>query len=260
MIAGSLTLVLLGDPVAHSRSPALHQAALAAVGIAGTYQARQVDEAGMEGALAELRRGELHGANVTMPHKRLAARLADRRHPLAERARAVNTLVATGGSVTGYLTDVAGVRYAWERAGLPDTVALVLGAGGAAAAALLAVEGRPLAVAARDRGRAVRLVDQLEVAASVLGWGEALPGAVVVNATPLGMGGETLPPQLLEGATGLLDMTYGADLTPAVRDARAAGVPVADGHDMLLGQAMASFELWTGMAAPEEAMRRALGA
>ncbi len=84
------------------------------------------------------------------------------------------------------------------------------------------------------------------------------PGAVVVNATPIGMKGESLPEEVVSAGSGLLDMAYGSDPTPAVLLARRLGLPVADGPDMLLAQAAASFTIWTGVDAPLEAMRSAL--
>ena len=81
----------------------------------------------------------------------------------------------------------------------------------------------------------------------------------MVNATPIGMAGEALPAPVLAAAVGLLDMAYGSGVTPAATTMLERGLPVAHGTDMLLGQAMASFELWTGRAAPEKAMRKALG-
>ncbi len=254
-----MILVLLGDPVAHSRSPAIQQAALDQLGIPGSYTARRVDAAGMCRAVAKLRNGGLDGANVTMPHKRLAAELADRLDPVAARAGAVNTLVPGDGEVAGHLTDVEGVRYAWRRAGLPgDAPALVLGAGGAAAAALLAREGHELYLSARRTDAAEALVARLAVEARVVPWERPVPDAVVVNATPLGMKGESLPDGLLAVAGGLVDLVYGGSESPAARAARAGGRRVATGLEMLLGQALASFELWTGVAAPEAVMRAAL--
>ncbi len=254
-----MRLVLLGDPVAHSRSPAIHQAALDHLGIPGRYEARRVDGAGLAGAVAELRAGTLDGANVTMPHKAAAAALADRSTGDARRAGAVNTLSVAAGEVRGALTDVGGVRRAWQWAGLPDDVpVLVLGAGGAAGAALLALEGRAPAVSARRPDAAAALAARIGVAAEVVGWGEARPGRVVVNATPLGMGGEPLPAGVLDGALGLFDMAYGAEPTPAVAAFRAAGRPAADGLDMLVAQAAESFTIWTGEPAPVEVMRAAL--
>lgn len=216
-----------------------------------------MDAGGFAAAVLELRRGRLHGINVTMPHKLLAAEACDELTAVAARAGSVNTLWMSDGKLWGDSTDVAGIRAAWEP--LPLGPALVLGSGGAAAAALLALEGRPLRVAARRRDRAAELVDRTEVDALVIDWdGLGANGEVVVNATPLGMHGEQLPAGVLDGATGLFEMPYGAGETPAVRTARAAGLPVVDGTEMLLHQAAASFRLWTASDPSLEAMREVL--
>jgi len=254
-------LAVLGDPVAHSLSPLLHRAALEATGIPGEYEARRVDAAGMAEAVDAIRRGDLDGANVTMPHKALALELADEADDTARRAGAVNTLVRVTGRVVGHNTDVVGVRTAWRWGGLPTTgPVIVLGAGGAAAAAVLALAHRDIIVAARRPEEAQALLDRLGVDGTVRGLDVTGRGAVVVNATPLGMRGEELPGPILEEAVGLFDMAYGAVPTPAVRRAASAGIPVVAGPVMLLGQAMASFRLWTGRRAPEAAMRQALAA
>lgn len=255
-----MKLVVLGDPVAHSLSPVLHRAALASVGLRGTYEARRVDASGMEEAVAELRTGAVDGANVTMPHKRLAASLADRCAAAAARAGAVNTLVRVGAEIIGHNTDIAGIRHAAAARDLPEGPVLVLGAGGAAAAALLAFEGRPLGVSARRPDQAAALIDDIRIEAEVVPWGEPRPGFLLVNATALGMEGETLPYDDITSHSGLLDMPYAAGPTPASTVMRAAGRPVADGPDMLLGQAVGAFRLWTGMRPDEHAMRLALEA
>ena len=127
-----MRLAVLGDPVSHSLSPAIHTAALSAAGIAGDYTARRVDADGMRRAVAEIRDGDLFGANVTMPHKGLAAELADRLEPRAMRARSVNTLWSEERSVLGDSTDIDGVITAWRWAGLPENApVLILGSGGA---------------------------------------------------------------------------------------------------------------------------------
>ena len=256
-----MRLVLLGDPVDHSLSPIIQRAALAAAGISGSYEARRVDETGLRAALAEISQGHLDGANVTMPHKRRACELADELTDDARRAGAVNTLLRDPAGVMGANTDIVGVRVAWQEAGLPGAgPVLVLGAGGAAAAALLALCHHSLAVSARNRTAAAALLDSLGLRGDVVEWGSpAGDGAVVVNATPLGMGGEALPPRTLEGATGLFDMAYGGGVTPAGRWARGQGVPTAEGLDMLVAQAAASFRLWTGQEASPPAMRGAVG-
>ncbi len=252
-----IRLVLLGDPVVHSLSPVIHSAGLVAVGIAGIYTARRVDAEGFLSACEDLRSGRLDGANVTMPHKRLAADRVDQVSAEAERSGSVNTIVAREGVLTGHNTDVAGVRAVWVEHGLPaDAPVLILGAGGAAAAAVVALEDRDLVVSARRPSAAEALLGGLP--GGTVGWGSGVEGAVVVNATPLGMLAEPLPSAVLSGAAGLLDMAYGSSVTPAVRAARAAGLPTAEGADLLLAQAFASFELWTGVPAPREAMRAAL--
>ena len=255
-----MRLLVLGNPVDHSLSPALHNAALAACGLAGTYERRNVDAAGMESAIAEMREGQLSGASVTMPHKELAARLADRLSPTAVRAGAVNTLVHANG-IVGHNTDVAGIRAAWSEAQLDEAAPVrILGTGGAAAAALLALEGRQLVVSGRRPEAASALLERVGVDATVVDWASVQSGSVLVNATPLGMGGESLPPQLLDGIAGLFDMAYGPMPTPAVAAVRREGLPYADGPAMLLYQAGAAFELWTGFTAPIAAMRSALPA
>ncbi|HSG79828.1 MAG TPA: hypothetical protein VLD62_09630 [Acidimicrobiia bacterium] len=254
-----LRLVVLGDPVAHSLSPAIHTAALAACGLEGRYRARRVDAAGVRAAVDEIRDGTLDGANVTMPHKATAAAAADRLDDQARRADSVNTLVREDGRVVGHTTDVGGIRDAWSRAGLSDEApVLLLGGGGAAAAALLALEGRDLVIATRRPGAGAALVERLEVTAEEAAWGAGVLGAVVVNATPIGMHGERLPDEVLDRAGGLFEMAYGPHPTPAVARARREGMPVAEGLDMLVAQAARSFTLWTGIEAPIEAMREAV--
>lgn len=253
-----MRLVLLGDPVEHSRSPAIHTAALAATGIDGTYQARRVDDDGMKSAIDEVRYGRLDGANVTMPHKQAAFALADRVSEPALRAGAVNTLTHRSGMAVGDNTDVAGIRRAWEDAGFDASApVLVLGSGGAAAAAIVALSDHAVHMSARSPQRAEAVLERTRVDGALVEWGRGVEEAVVVNATPIGMGGETLPPGVLGPASGLIDLPYGPVDTPAVAAARERGLPVADGLEVLVAQAAASFELWTGVEAPVEAMKAA---
>ncbi len=254
-----LRLAVLGDPVAHSLSPRIQRAALAYAGIEGTYIRRRVDPDGMQGAAGDIRSGRLDGANVTMPHKGLAARLADDRSPEARRCAGANTLWMEGGRLRAHTTDPDGVRFAWEHAGLPeDAPVLLLGAGGAAAAALAALDGRECRVSARREEAARALVNQVNPEAPLIDWGRGVPGAVVVNATPLGMAGDSLPSGVLDGAVGLLEMAYGGGETPAGVLLRSRGCPVAPGELMLVGQGVASFAIWTGVKVPPEVMLAAL--
>lgn len=251
-----MLLALLGDPVAHSRSPAIHNAALKALGISGRYEARRCDATGLEEAVAELRGARLTGANVTMPLKADALRCADRAGDLVIRAGAANILLLRGGDVWAENTDVAGVSDVWASRSLPaEEPMLVLGAGGAAAAALLAREGAMVYVSSRRLEAADSLLERTGVVGRTIPWETPVPGAVVVNATPLGMRGEVLPAAVIEEAAGLLDMAYGAEPTPAVRASR--HLPVADGIDLLVAQAAHSFELWLDREAPRSVMEAA---
>lgn len=253
-----LEFLVVGDPIDHSLSPRIHQAALDWNGIAGCYRRRRIDAADMAGIADDLRAGRLHGVNITMPHKRVAAEVADILTPAAARAGSVNTLAMDNGRLLGDTTDVAGIRWAWTQVGWgPDDPAYVLGAGGAAAAAILALEGRELWISARRREQAVQLVEATGVRAHIVAWGSEI-AAVVVNATPVGMTpGVHHPSAVLEAATGVFDMVYG-HRTPAVMYAETNGLPVCDGRLMLVGQAAESFARWTGVAPPHAVMLDAL--
>ena len=150
-----MRFAVLGSPVSHSLSPVIHTAALDALGIDGEYMAREVDESGLAAALAEIRSAALDGANVTMPHKAAAAAGSDRLEGAARRLGVVNTLSLEGSELVGRNTDAPGIADAWERRGLPVGGPVhVLGGGGAARAALLALEDRDLFVSTRRPGAA----------------------------------------------------------------------------------------------------------
>ena len=254
-----LVFAVVGDPIGHSRSPAIHEAALRWNGIDGSYQPRRAGPAQMARIIEEVRSYQLHGVNVTMPNKRVAAGLADVLSDGARRAGAVNTLWCSRGRVYGDNTDSEGVRWAWSEGRLPrDTPVMILGAGGAAAAAALALEGTDLTISARNAQRAASLLEDTGVTGTVVSWGESLRGVAIINATPIGMRGETLPNAILDRAVGLLDMTYGGGQTPAVEAMRARGLPAVGGEYMLVGQAAAAFSRWTGAVAPFDVMLAAV--
>lgn len=247
---------VLGDPVSHSRSPVIHRAAFRALGIDAVYEARQVDTEGMSRVADQIRRGEVSGANITMPHKEVAFRLADRVEGEAVAARSVNTWAMEDGRLIGYSTDIPAIRRVWRRRALPEGPALILGSGGAAAAALVALTGQPVYLSARRTDTALALAERIAPHTHVISWGRAVE-AVVVNCTPLGMRGEALPTEVTEHATGLFEMAYGSEETPATRWARDHLLPVADGLDLLVDQAALSFEIWHGVEAPLQVMEAA---
>lgn len=263
---------LIGRPVAHSLSPAMHNAAFTKLGLPHRYEVREVADAHLAATLDRMRRADVLGANVTIPHKEAALRLVDEASDEARRIGAVNTIVARGGRLIGDNTDRLGFHRGLESAGIleiADADVLILGAGGAARACVLdLMRDNRVVVANRSVERADRLVASMPAekpgTLRAIGWEEAQRMSAVdalVNATPLGLHGE----DALEGfaleplpAT-VADLVPIAEETPLVRRARGAQhVRVMDGLLMLLHQAARSFELWTGTAAPLEVMRAAL--
>lgn len=251
-----LRLAVIGDPISHSRSPAIHTAALAALGIEGTYVARRVPSSGMEAVIEDLRAGRLDGVNVTMPLKGVAAAMVDETTDKARRSGSVNTIVRLpDGRLEGHSTDITALERLWPSDSEP---VLILGAGGAAAAACLAARGRTIYVSARRAGAVAALADRLGTDSIVeVPWGAAVVDAVVVNATPLGMAGEPLPDRVVPLGSALIDLAYGPATTPAVAEARRLGLPTIDGLEFLVAQAADSFRLWTGREAPIAVMTEA---
>jgi len=263
--------MLLGDPVSHSGSPQLQNAAFEAAGVDGVYVAVRCAEGDLEGLMGGVARAG-GGGNVTLPYKERAATLLDARSDAVHRTGACNTFWGDEkGRLHGDNTDVEGFRRAMRGfvggsgRGLR---ALLLGAGGAARAALLGLleEGasevsiynrtteRARAVARRiggERARVVPLVRELQ--------GEAFD--LVVNATSVGLeagGGAPLDFSLLGRAGAAMDLVYARDKTPFVRAAEELGIRATDGVEMLVQQGAASFERWWAQEAPIEVMRSAL--
>ena len=278
VIDGETRLVgLLGDPVAHSLSPALHNAAFAHLDLNMVYVPLPVTPAALAAALAGLPALGFVGANVTVPHKAAAAALVDDLHGDARLLGAVNTLVVRGRRLEGHNTDVDGFVQAFREAA-PDEPAgdvLLLGAGGAARAAALGalrlgcrrltVVDRTLAAADALCGLVRRL--QPDVPCDALDLADLGPEHVgaahlVVNATTLGMSDESKVPSALADNVGVdqivYDLVYGPAPTDLVRRAAAHGARSVEGLAMLVWQAAAAFQLWTGMPAPVDVMRRAI--
>ncbi len=238
--------LLLGDPVAHSRSPAIHRLALKLTGLEGEYGAVRADARVLGEAVEQLRSGLVDGINVTMPLKQGAYEIADTVTPLADLAASVNTLSRSDGGIEGHSTDAeAFAAIATEPPFSDSETFLVLGAGGSAAAALAALTGYRVVLSARTPEKAAPLKGRFDVR-ELVPWGQPVPGAVLINATPLGMAGESLPEGVLDSASGLVDLPYGSSPTPAVRRARELGIPAIDGPAFLARQAALSFQRWTG--------------
>jgi shikimate dehydrogenase len=251
-------LAVVGDPIEHSRSPAIHRVLLDLAGLEGEYLAVRGDTPVLRSLVEELRQGRWDGLNVTMPLKGEAAALADRLSLDAERAQSVNTLLLRDGSVAGETTDCATFRFLLGDERMKnDGSILVLGAGGSAAAALAALPpDGAVYVSSRNAERSRTLSNRL--GGQMLPWGSVVAGALIINATPLGMRAESLPAGLLDVASGLIDLPYGSHPSPAVTSAREMGLPFVDGFEFLIRQAMASFELWTGVGVAYEPVAAAL--
>ncbi|HVR05221.1 MAG TPA: shikimate dehydrogenase [Solirubrobacteraceae bacterium] len=283
-------LGVLGWPVAHSRSPAMHNAALRALGLDGwSYQRLPVPPELFEGTVRALGAAGFVGANVTIPHKRAALVLADSASAAAREIGAANTLSFTADGIAAENTDAPGLLAAIERApdgpgSLAGTSALVLGAGGSARAAVWALRqagARDVAIWNRTAARAAVLADELGA--------RAVPrpqaADIIVNCTSVGLdgaaaaGGNAQPGSgesatdgqrvgealnqlgltldLVGGYSYVVDLVYSDGLTPLLLAARERGVPALDGLEILVAQGALSFELWTGRRAPLDVMRRA---
>ena len=231
---------------------------MAHLGIDGSYVARRVRAGELGGVIAELRNGSLDGVNVTMPLKTEAAALADVLTDEAGESGSVNTMRLRSGVVEGHSTDVVASSRAFSDERFDQSAAiLILGCGGAAAAAVIGADGRDLYVAARKIERASALVERVGGGAGVIPFGVGVSGALVVNATPLGADGERVPEAVVATASGIVDLPYGPKATLTVAGARAVGLPYMDGVEFLVLQAAASFEWWTGTPAPIDVMARA---
>ncbi len=265
-------LVIVGQPVAQSLSPTLQNAALRHAGRAVVYTRCDVASTALGPAVDDLRRART-GGNVTMPHKEAMFTLAAHTTAAAERTRAVNTFWWDGDTLVGHNTDVDGVMAtvaALCSGGVPGDV-VVLGAGGAAAAVLVALALSPLTrdarvlVASRTRSRAERLVALAGGRTTALAHMTDVPWAqagLVVNATPAGMRDSDdvpVPVESLPAHTAVFDLVYRREGTAWVRDAKARGLPAEDGLRMLVEQGAAAFACWFGEPPSRDVMWHALG-
>ncbi|WP_456425226.1 shikimate dehydrogenase [Rhodocaloribacter sp.] len=275
-------VLLLGDPVAHSRSPLIHNAAFRHQGMNMVYVAARVAREDLAAAVAGLRALGVAGANVTIPHKQAVAPMMDTLSPEAEAVGAVNTIVcrreAGGVRLHGDNTDVAGFlaplhTFAGRLRGAPMTV---LGAGGAARAVVYALlttfAPARLTVVARDPAKAARLAGAFAGhdagralrAVAWAGAGEAVRASrLLVNATPVGMHPDatrTPWPHPTDFGPGQIvyDLVYNPETTRLLHEAATRGATTLGGLDMLVGQAAAAYTQWTRRSFPYPVARAAL--
>lgn len=268
-----LKVYLLAHPAGHSLSPAMHNAAFAALGINAHYQAKDIPPEALAAAVAELRAPEVLGANVTIPHKVAILPHLDALSDTASAIGAVNTVINQSGRLIGHNTDASGfIRALRELGGVEPRGqrAVVLGAGGAARAVVygLLAQGAEVALYNRTAERAAALARALHHLGSVRALSEGeLADAVrrctlLVNATSVGMaqGASPLPKGLLPERGTVVDLIYRPARTQLLAEAEAAGLATQNGLAMLALQGAEALTCWTGREAPLAVMLAALNA
>ena len=266
---------VIGDPIAHSMSPVMHNAAFEKLGLNYLYVPFRVKKEELGKAIAGMRALNIRGLNVTIPHKVAVISFLDELDPLAQRIGAVNTIVNDNGALTGYNTDATGFLQALlERRIEPiGKNVVILGAGGASRAIsfILAKRGANLVILNRllELDWAEELAYQIsqafkkEVKALKLdreNLARVLSNAdILVNATSMGMSPNSdetpVSPDLLKPSLTVIDIVYNPIKTRLLREAEAAGAETISGVDMLVWQGALAFELWTGVKAPVKLMK-----
>ncbi len=265
---------VIGDPIEHTLSPTIHNAAFNHLKLDFIYLAFRVKTADLENAVRGMRGLGIHGLNVTMPHKSTIIGYLDEADPTVQFLGSVNTILNKDGKLSGFNTDGVGALKALRENGteLSEKKVLLLGAGGAAKAIAFALaEVGELVVLNRAAEKAKGLAEALGRIFNKKVVGGALSSDaiaknmrgsdVLINATSVGMHPEAnqsiVPPQWLRSDLTVMDIVYNPVETKLARDAKAAGAKVISGVEMLVYQGAASFEIWTGRSAPVEVMRKA---
>jgi shikimate dehydrogenase len=238
----------------------MHNAAFRALDMDWTYELLDVSPGDLPAALTRLRQPDVAGANVTIPHKQAVMQHMDAVDPEAVRARAVNTIVTDRGRLIGSNTDIAaiGAAIAGVHVDPKGAKVVILGAGGSARAAAVALDGAHVTFVSRRP-------DDGDLPGRFVAWNDPALSALVrsadllLNATPLGRRDEMpIRPAALPKAGAVIDLVYVTGGTPLVRKARSLGLRTCDGWEVLLAQGTRSFETWTGRPAPVAAMSETL--
>jgi shikimate dehydrogenase len=265
---------IIGDPVEHTMSPTMHNAAFQALGLDYIYIPFRVKPEQLKQVVAGLRAINIRGFNVTIPHKVAVIPLLDKLDPLAEKIGAVNAVINENGKFKGYNTDAEGFLQALTEHGFKPKgkKIIILGAGGASRAIsyILAQAGADLTILNRQQeldwavniARLINTNFKREVKVLELGYlSEVLSSAdLLVNATSLGMSPNAnvspVPLKLLRGVPLVFDIVYNPIQTKLLKDAVNAGAKTISGVDMLVWQGVAAFEKWTGKKAPVDLMHQ----
>lgn len=257
---------ITGMPLEHSYSPAMHRAAFASLGIAGTYLPFPAEKDELPLLMEIVRELDIAGLNITIPHKESVMEHLDEIDATAQEVGAVNVVVNRKGRLIGRNTDVSGLGQAFKAAGadLGGKRALIVGAGGAAraCAAFLRREKANIVIANRTRSRADEVAKRFSARAAGLDDVASMEFDVVVNCTPVGMEGfpAELPidPAVLRPGQVVMDVIYNPERTPFLAEAEERGCQTIPGREMLIYQAMDAFEAWTGQRPSYEIMAEAV--
>ncbi|HJT10302.1 MAG TPA: shikimate dehydrogenase [Candidatus Nitrosotalea sp.] len=266
------TYAIIGDPIDHSLSPALHNASFAFLGLDCTYIAYRVPKGELDASIADLKKIGIAGFNVTIPHKVDMMKLLDETDELCKIVGATNTVVNTDGRLKGYNTDVEGFLDPIRKKNIDCKGAdvLVIGAGGAARAIVAGFakeKARKITIANRTQENAEKIVSfarQLGVESEFVDIARAGEIATsfkfIVNATSVGLKGTGLPisTKNITKDSIVYDIVYMPVETQLIEQSKEKGATIIYGWEMLLAQAMKSFEIWTGRPAPYEAMKLTL--
>ena len=265
---------IIGDPIEHTMSPVMHNAAFRKLGLDYVYLAFQVRQEALDKAVAGMRALNIRGINITIPHKVAIIPFLDKLDPLAEKIGAINTIVNEGGVLIGYNTDATGFLQALLERGIkPEGKrVIILGAGGAARAISFILAGRGASMiilnrhSARAEDLARRIVQFFPEEVKTLALNEenlkmALSKAdILINTTSAGMVPDVdetpVPARLLKKGLIVFDIVYNPVKTRLLREAETAGAQTINGLDMLVWQGALAFEKWTGRKAPLEVMKK----
>ncbi|HEY6757417.1 MAG TPA: shikimate dehydrogenase [Nitrososphaera sp.] len=273
MEISSKTYCIIGDPIHHSLSPAMQNAAFAAKGLNCSYIAFRVPKGELKESIESLRSINIAGFNVTSPHKALVMRYLDELDNTAKKAEAVNTVNNIEGIFRGYNTDLHGFiePLSKRQIDFQGMHVLLLGAGGAARAVVAALAEKKGIAKVVIANRDLRRAEELANLGSALGMKcEIMPLAqvqdispdcdLIVNATTLGMKNESsvIDYQHIQKGSIVYDMVYRPLVTDLIENAKYAQASVVYGYEMLIEQGAKAFEIWTGLSAPRDAMKKNL--
>ncbi len=252
---------VIGNPVRHSLSPAMHNAAFHALGLNAVYLAFLVED--LPSAVAGIRALGIRGANVTIPYKWAIQELLDEIDPISRTLEAVNTILNRDGRLVGYNTDWIGSLIALQEVTeVSGKFCVLIGAGGAARAVAYGLirAGAEVVVVNRTEAKARQMAKKLGCQFAPLDSLSELRAQILVNATPIGMEPATeecpVPPSWLRPGMVVMDAVYAPPRTRLLREAKSRGCQIVDGLRWLVRQGAESFIIWLGIRPPEDLMDR----